>query len=212
MSFSWFIDKVAAFATAFEGKFWHDTLVMIIPPLSQPIDVTYVPSKDLKTLIIGLTFGDILIYEPDTNTYRRPTDNEIPLLKDAGIYHRSEPWMEWHWDPLVKSISSFGVYPQLGFTTVDRPYELRIVNRTPFFIYTDATFWLIKFPNEVYCPIYGEENVKCDVEFLFKKYMEGIVRLHVFYNKLIEELIKRPEDVIELMKVLFKKPSIKAGI
>lgn len=204
MSFSWFIDKVAAFAVAFGGRFWHDTLAMIIPPLPSPIDVSYVPSKDFKTLVIGLTFGDVLIYEPDKNAFRRPTDNEIPLLKNAGVYHRSEPWMEWHWDPFVKSIVGFGVYPQLGFSTVERPYELRLVNRTPFFLYTDATFWLIKFPNEVYCPIY---NTRCDVEFLFKKYMEGVVRLHVFYNKLLEETIKKPEDVTEFAIKILKRES-----
>lgn len=200
------IDKIAAFVEAVGGRFWHDTMAMVLPPLPFPIDISYVPSKDFKTLIIGLTFGDVLIYEPDTHRFRRPTDDEIPMLNNVGIYHRSEPWMDWHWDPAVKSIIGIGVYPQLGFASKDRPYELRIVNKTPLYVYMDATFWLVKFPNEVYCPIYGEGE-KCDVEFLFKRYMQGIVKAYVLCNRLVDEVLKKPEDVDKLVELLKKRIS-----
>jgi len=153
---------------------------MIIPPTDVPIDILYVPDPNVKTLIVGLTFGTPREYDPDTGT----VGPEV-LSPDIGVYHSQEGYMLWHWDPFVESILNTNPYPQLLWSSRERPYELRAVNRTGKYVYVDATFWLIKFPKAIYCPIYGE----CDPEDLFRKYMAGVTNLLIALEKVGVERI-----------------------
>jgi len=204
LSFSWFIDSVTEFAVSFNGVFWHDTWSITLPPLSKPIDLYYVPSKDFKALIIGLTFGKVLILDQATGKWNEPTPNEYIKLSNVGVFHRCGEWMEWHWDPLVNSLGVDGrfIYPQLGFATPSKPYELRVINNTDLIIFTDVTFWVIRFPNEVECPIWGDEKKKCDVEDLFWKFMRCKVLNHLSIGKALWEILKTPSDVNEFIKKL----------
>ena len=199
MTFSWLLDTVAEFTVAFKGVFWHDTWAMAIPPLPHPVDLTYVPSKEFKTLIIGLTFGNVLVYDDVLGDWREPTPSEyVEKLPKVGIYHRCGDWMEWHWDPLVNSLGVDGrfVYPQLGFAGSEKPYELRVVNNTDLTVFCDATFWVIRFPNEVECPMWAEaEGAKCDVEELFWRYMRSRVLNQLAIAKPFWEVLKTPADV-----------------
>jgi len=111
--------------------------------------------------------------------------------------------MEWYWDPFVESlgVGARFVYPQLLWSSKEKPYELRIVNKTDKYIWIDATFWLIKFPKTVPCPLYGE----CDPEDLFQKYMSGVAALlialnHVGVTKVVDLLEGKLR--IELPKVI----------
>jgi len=174
--FSWFVPEVAAFVKANGGLFWHDTIVMLIPPLGDRfIDISYIPARDRKSLIIGLTFGkdDLLIYDPVTGTYRRPNTDDMPKLASVGIWHRCVPWMDWHWDPFVDSLLGVGVYPQLGFASPEKPYELRVVNKTDLFVWANVTFWAINFPYQSICPITGE---RIDIEECYDKFMELVYK------------------------------------
>jgi len=208
LSFSWFIDAVAEFTVAFHGVFWHDTWSVVVPPLSQPFDLNYVPSKDFKVLVIGLTFGKILVLDPSTNTWREPTPTEYATkLSKIGVYHRCSDWMDWHWDPFVNSLGVDGrfIYPQLGFASASNPYELRIVNPTDLIVYSDVTFWVIKFPNEIDCPIWGNEKGKCDVEELFRKYMLSRAIHYMAMGKMFWEGLKTPQDVDKFVSYFRKK-------
>ena len=171
--FSWMQSFVAPFVAAFGGTFWHDTIELVIPPTEVPIDISYVPDPKFKTLIIGLTFGTPREYDPATGTI----GPEI-VSSDVGIWHRASGWMDWHWDPFVESILKTNPYPQLGWVSSDRPYELRVVNNTGGYIWAEATFWVVKFPEKIYCPIWGE----CDPEDLFKRYMSGVTYLFTVFS------------------------------
>ena len=170
MSFSWFVDAVAEFAIAFNGVFWHDTWAVVVPPLPTPIDLLYVPSPDFKALVVGLTFGKVLVLDHRLGEWREPTPDEYIELSKVGVYHRCGEWMEWHWDPAVASLGIGGrfVYPQLGFVSRSNPYELRLVNRSSLTVFMDVTFWVIRFPNEV--EVMGR---RYDIEELFKAYMKS---------------------------------------
>jgi len=168
MSFPWPInDKVTAFVEDVGGLFWHYTIGLAIPPTTTPIYATYVPDPKTKALIIGLTFGDVYEYDPVTRTFGPEVRNV-----DIGVYHSCAQKMEWHWDPFVKSILFVMPYPQLIWCDASRPYEILIVNRTDKCVWADATFWMIKFPRRVLCPVLG---TYCDPEELWKYYMKGIV-------------------------------------
>jgi len=56
---------------------------------------------------------------------------------------------------------------------------VRIVNNTGKYIWSEVTFWAVKFPKKVVCPLYGD----CDPEFLFKEYMKGIANFFLAMNK-----------------------------
>ena len=172
--FSWFQAFVAPFVIAYGGVFWHDTIVMVIPPTDIPIDISYVPDPKTKCLVIGLTFGAPREYDPDTGG----VGPEI-LTPEAGVYHRQEGYMQWHWDPLVESVLKTNPYPQLLWCSSDRPYDLRVVNKTGKYILVDITFWVIKFPKKVPCQIWGE----CDPEELFRRYMEGVTAFFTALSK-----------------------------
>ena len=172
--FSWLQAFVAPFVIAHGGSFWHDTIALVIPPTEIPIDISYVPDPKFKSLIIGLTFGTPREYDPSTGTI----GPEL-VSTDVGIYHAQASYMDWHWDPFVESILRTNPYPQLLWSSHERPYQLRIVNYTSNYVWVEATFWVIKFPRKVHCPIYGE----CDPEDLFKKYMSGITKLFVAINE-----------------------------
>ena len=202
MSFSWFAEPIVEFATAFGGMFWHDTWAMVIPPLPSPIDMSYVPSKDFKTLVVGLTFGKVLVLDTATGRWDEPTPDEYATkLPKIGIFHRCVEWMDWHWDPLVNSLGFDGrfVYPQLGFATYSKPYELRVVNPTDLTVFCDVTFWVIKFPNEVECAIWGDERRKCDVEELFWRYMRCRVLNHMAIGRAFWEALSTPVEVKEFI-------------
>jgi len=205
VSFSWLTEAVAEFATAFRGVFWHDTWAMAIPPLTEPFDLLYTPSKQFKCLIIGLTFGSVYVFDPATDTWREPTPTEyVNKLPKIGVYHRCGEWMDWHWDPLVHSLGVGGrfVYPQLGFTSPEQPYELRIVNRTDIIVAADATFWILRFPNVIECPIWAEEGkTTCDVEELFWRYMRCKVLNQMAIGKALWEALKTPEDVEDFIRM-----------
>ena len=214
MSFAWILGPVAEFATAFRGVFWHDTWAMVIPPLPHPLDLSYVPSKDFKTLIVGLTFGKVLVWDEAAGAWREPTPTEYAeKLTRVGIYHRCGDWMDWHWDPLIGSIGMDGrfVYPQLGFATIHKPYELRAVNPTDLTVFIDATFWVIRFPNEVECPVWAEApGAKCDVEELFWRYMRSRVLNQVAVGKVFWEALRTPDDVEAFVR-WFKEERMKRG-
>jgi hypothetical protein len=199
LSFSWLTEAVAEFTAAFKGVFWHDTWAMAIPPLPAPFDLLYTPSKEFKTLIIGLTFGDVKVFDAGTGAWRDPTSNEYAnKLPKIGIFHRCGEWMDWHWDPLVHSLGVDGrfVYPQLGFASVTKPYELRVVNKTDLTVFTDATFWVIRFPNEVDCPIWAPEGkTTCDVEEIFWRFMRSKVLNQLAVGKAFWENLKTYADV-----------------
>jgi hypothetical protein len=208
LSFSWFAEPVVEFAAAFRGVFWHDTWAVVVPPLPHPFDMNYVPSKDFKTLVIGLTFGRVLVLDPSTNTWREPTPTEYAAkLTRVGVYHRCAEWMDWHWDPFVNSLGIDGrfVYPQLGFASASKPYELRVVNPTDLIVFADATFWVIKFPNEIDCPIWGGERGKCDVEELFWRYMRSRVMHHMAAGKMFWEGLRTPQDVDKFVSYFREK-------
>lgn len=207
MSFSWLIDAVVEFAVAFRGVFLHDTWALVVPPLSQPFDAVYVP-RDFKALVIGLTFGKVLVLDPSTNTWREPTPTEyVTKLSRVGVYHRCGDWMEWHWDPIVDSIGVDGrfVYPQLGFVSTSKPYELRIANPTDLTIFIDVTFWMIRLPSDVECPLWGDSKGKCDVEELFWRYMESRVMYYMAMGKMFWEGLRTPQDVDKFVSYFRKK-------
>ncbi len=193
------MDSVAEFTVAFKGVFWHDTVAMAIPPLPHPIDISYIPSKEYKTLIIGLTFGKPLVYDYAIGEWREPTPTEyIEKLTRIGVFHRCSDWMDWHWDPLVDSLGMSGkfIYPQLGFATASKPYELRLVNNTDLTVFLDATFWVLKFPVEVECPIWAPQGkTMCDVEELFWIYMKSKVLNQLAIGKALHESLKTHVDV-----------------
>ena len=189
--FAWMQAFVAPFVSAFGGEFWHDTIVMVIPPTEIPIDISYVPDPNVKSLVIGLTFGTPMEYDPSTGDI----GPEI-LSPDAGVYHRQVGYMKWHWDPLVESILKTNPYPQLLWSSTERPYELRVVNMTGKHIWMDMTFWVIKFPKRIKCPVHGE----CDPEELFKEYMRGITSTIIALSGIGAE---------KLMEILFKPPIIR---
>ena len=193
--FSWFSAFVTPFVSAFGGTFWHDTMVMIIPPTEIPIDVSYVPDPEYKALIIGLTFGTPREYDPSTGEVGAEM-----LSDDVGIYHATEKYMDWHWDPFVESILKTNPYPQLIWASKDRPYVLRIINKTGKYVWADATFWAIKFPSKVRCPIYGE----CDPEELFERYMRGIAHFFVSYEHLSRDTLS-PEALKEISSMVISK-------
>jgi len=189
MSFSWFQAFIYPFVVFAKGQFAHDTIAMVIPPRSQMppegyIDVSYVPSRDRKALIIGLKFGKARQFDSETGTIGQ----EI-IATDIGVWHATPGYMVWHWDPFVESIIELPVYPQAFFVSTEKPYILRIVNNRDIYVWGDATFYYIEFPKTIYCPLYGS----CDPEELFYKYMSGVVALfvaanHVGVNKLVELL------------------------
>lgn len=161
---------VAPFVISFGGSFWHDTIEMVIPPTDVPIDISYVPDENFKSLIIGLTFGKVREFDPATGTI----GPEV-LSTDVGVYHKQEGYMDWHWDPFVESILKTNPYPQLLWSSRERPYELRVINKTGKYIWSEITFWAVKFPKKVSCPLHGE----CDPEELFKRYMQGVASLFI---------------------------------
>lgn len=165
---------VSPFVIAFGGTFWHDTIEMIIPPTNAPIDVSYVPDPNFKSLIIGLTFGTPREYDPATGE----VGAEI-LSSDVGVYHAEMGYIDWHWDSFVESILKTNPYPQLLWASNENPYQVRIVNNTGKYIWSEVTFWAVKFPKKVVCPLYGD----CDPEFLFKEYMKGIASFFLAMNK-----------------------------
>ena len=169
MSFPWPVnDKVVAFVDTVGGLFWHDTLVYVIPPTAgTPIYATYIPDPATKVLVIGLTFGDVLEYDPATGEF----GPEIRSHK-IGIWHACKGRMMWHWDPALKSIFMTNPYPQLLWCDVGKPYELLIVNDTDKTVWMDVTFWVVRFPKRVWCPVL---NRYCDPEELWNAYMKGIV-------------------------------------
>ena len=179
---------VAPFVMSFGGEFWHDTMEMVIPPTDTPIDISYVPDPYTKSLVIGVTFGRPREYDPYTGTI----GPEI-LGTGVGLYHSTKGYMAWHWDPFVESIINTNPYPQLLWTSKDRPYLMRIVNNTGKYVWCDATFWLIRFPRRIPCPLYGE----CDPEELFKKYMQGVTSLMIALSGIGAE---------ELIRILSKPP------
>ena len=169
MSYPWPLnDKVVAFVEAVGGVFWHDTLIYIIPPtVGNPIYATYVPAPDTKVMVIGLTFGRPREYDPSTDTI----GPEI-LSGDIGVWHATRERMDWHWDPMVESIIENRPYPQLIWCDASKPYELLIVNDTDKTVWLDVTFWVIRFPKRVWCPVFERY---CDPEELWEAYMKGIV-------------------------------------
>jgi len=208
VSFSWFVEPVTEFAAAFKGVFWHDTISLVIPPLPKPFDVYYVPSKDFKSLIVGLTFGRALVLDVATNAWREPTPNEyVDKLPKIGVFHRCVDWMDWHWDPLVDSLGIGGkfVYPQLGFATYEKPYELRLVNPTDLIVFMDATFWVVRFPREVECPIWGDEKAVCDVEELFWRFMKSRVLNQMALGRAFWDALRTPQDVSSFVNAFKRK-------
>lgn len=195
--FSWLQTFVAPFVSAFKGMFWHDTIVMVIPPTDIPIDISYVPDPNYKALIIGLTFGVPREYDVTTGEIGA----EI-LSDDVGIYHATENYMDWHWDPFVESILKTNPYPQLLWASKERPYILRVVNKTGKYIWTEVTFWAIKFPARIHCPIYGE----CDPEELFNKYMKSITSIIMFGGAMIKDVMsnknigKAKEFIVKILE------------
>jgi len=185
--FSWLQTFIAPFVAAFKGMFWHDTIALIIPPTEVPIDISYIPDPEFKALIIGLTFGTPREYDPATGTI----GSEF-YTTDVGIWHSTPGYMDWHWDPFVESIIKTNPYPQLLWASRERPYYLRVVNRTAKHIWVEATFWAIKFPRTVPCPVWGV----CDPEDLFLKYMQGVTGVFVAASKV------GPEKMIEVMERL----------
>ena len=169
MGFPWPLnDKVVAFVESLGGLFWHDTPYYIIPPTGgSPIYATYIPDPATKVLVIGLTFGDVLEYDPVTDTFGA----EVRSPK-IGVWHGTRGEMMWHWDPALKSILKTNPYPQLLWCDVSKPYELLIVNDTDITVWMDVTFWVVKFPKRVMCPVL---NRYCDPEELWNIYMKGIV-------------------------------------
>ena len=165
--FSWFQTFVLPFIVAFKGRFWHDTVIMVIPPTEEPIDVSYVPDEYTKSLIIGLSFGIPRVYDVETGEI----GGEV-ITPNAGIYHKNEPWMEMHWDPFVESILMMRPYPQLGFSSKKKPYILRIINQTGQYLWTEVTFWVVKFPVKIEYPTH---ETAFDPEELFYMYMRSIV-------------------------------------
>ena len=184
---------VAPFVISFGGSFWHDTMEFIIPPSEIPIDVSYIPDPTYKALIIGLTFGVPREFDPSTGTI----GPEI-ISTDIGIYHAEPGYMDWHWDPFVESILKTNPYPQLLWASKERPYELRIVNNTGKYIWAEATFWAVKFPKKIPCPLYGE----CDPEELFKRYMRGVASMLIATSEVgaakLADVIERLHDLIKL--------------
>ena len=180
--FSWFQTFVTPFVIAFGGEFWHDTVALVIPPTDTPIDISYIPDPNYKSMVIGLTFGDAYEYDPTTDTI----GPEI-YSTDVGIKHSTRDYMAWHWDPFVKSILKTNPYPQLLWASKERPYRLRVLNYRTGFVWSEATFWVIKFPRKVACPIWGE----CDPEDLFRRYMEGVCKFFIAISKIpIENLLR----------------------
>ena len=169
--FGWLQAFVEPFVEALGGVFWHDTDLLIIPPTTTPIYATYVPEPRTKALIIGVTFGTPREYDPSTGTFGA----EIESM-DIGFWHATRGKMDWHWDPLVKSILMTNPYPQLIWCDASKPYELLIVNNTSTTVAIDATFWIIRFPKRVWCPVLERY---CDPEELWNRYMSGIVQYFV---------------------------------
>ena len=97
MVFGWMQSFVAPFVTAYKGMFWHDTIEMIIPPSDVPIDISYIPDPKYKSLIIGLTFGTPREFDISTGAI----GPEV-YSTDVGIFHSTEGYMDWHWDPCVE--------------------------------------------------------------------------------------------------------------
>ncbi len=175
--FSWLQAFVAPFVVAHRGTFWHDTVALVIPPSEVPIDISYIPDPEYKSMVIGLTFGTPHEYDPSTGT----VGPEI-ISTDAGVYHSTRDWMDWHWDPFVESILKTNPYPQLLWASREKPYHLRVINRTGKYIWAEVTFWVIKFPKRIPCPFWGE----CDPEDLFRRYMDGVVKLFTAISALGE--------------------------
>ena len=182
--FAWMQTLVAPFVIACKGRFYHDTITMVIPPTEAPIDISYIPDPKFKTLVIGLTFGTPMEYDPDTGT----VGPEI-LTADAGVYHSAPDYMDLHWDPFVESILKTNPYPQLLWSSTEKPYFLRIVNRTDKYIWCDVTFWIIKFPRTVDHPVYGSG----DPEEIFRKYMEDVLAVLAMLRKILPKLQTAPE-------------------
>ena len=182
--FSWMQSFIAPFVSAVGGMFWHDSITLVLGPTSIPIDISYLPDPKFKSLIIGLTFGDVYEYDPDTGTI----GPEI-LSPDIGVYHACKGWMDWHWDPFVKSILRTNPYPQLGWCSRENPYILRIVNNTDKYIWSDITFWVIKFPIRV--RFLGRE---WDPEDLFNRYMRYVMTLYYRFGEVLERV---PREVLE---------------
>lgn len=175
----------------------HNTISLVIPPTKIPIDVSYIPDPNFKCLIIGLTFGKVYEFNIETEEI----GPEIQTVY-AGIWHAQEGYMDWHWDPFVESILKTNPYPQLVWSSRDRPYELRIVNKTDKYLWCEATFWVVKFPRRVYCPIYGE----CDPEDLFRRYMQGICTFFLAMNMVgIENIMKVIEKITQKPLVVFRE-------
>ena len=194
--FSWLQTFVAPFVVAFGGKFMHDTVAMVLPPTVTPIDISYVPDPDVKSLIIGVTFGTPREYDP----YTGEVGAEI-LSDDVGLYHATFGWMEWHWDPFVESILKTNPYPQLLWVSRDKQYVMKMVNNTGKFIWLEGTFWYIKFPKTIKCPFYGT----CDPEDLFIKYMRGITFLFTGIDYFAEEMTESPEKMKAVAEAIVKQ-------
>ena len=183
--FSWLQTFIYPFTIVAKGMFNHDTVAMVIPdkdhiPPEGYIDVTYIPVKGKKSLIIGLKLGRSREYNPATGL----TGPEI-LTFDAGIWHSTPDYMVWHWDPLVESIIELPVYPQAFFVSTEKPYYLRLVNNTDKYIWIDATFYYIEFPRAV--RILGRS---VDVEDAFHTYMNGIIELATEGWKLLSKITR----------------------
>jgi len=185
---------VAPFVISFGGSFFHDTIEMVIPPTEVPIDISYIPDPTYKVLVIGLTFGTPREFDPDTGTI----GPEI-ISTDVGVYHGEPGYMDWHWDPLVESIIKTNPYPQLLWSSKERPYELRIINKTGKYIWSEMTFWAVKFPKKVSCPLHGE----CDPEELFKRYMRGVASLFIATSEVgaakLADVMERLHDLVKFV-------------
>ena len=62
----------------------------------------------------------------------------------------------------------------------------------------DITFWVVKFPDTVYSPMYGEN----DPEELFVRYMRGITNFFMSFAEMTEEQAR------EFVSAVTKVPTV----
>jgi len=150
---------------------------------------------DMETAWFRVTEVKQLDYDGEVIDVETETGNLVAGESPFITHNSTSGYMDWHWDPFVESILKTNPYPQLLWASKEKPYYLRVVNKTNKYVHVEATFWAIKFPKTVPCPIYGE----CDPEDLFAKYMQGVTELLIASNKV------GPVKIAETLEKLAEK-------
>ena len=167
------------FVRAFNGVEWHDTFVVVLPPLGN----SYVPLEYYggykPALMYYIYVGDVREYDPSTGSV-----GAAIRTPDAGFIHEHPDYMRLHVDPFVESFIAERPYEFVAWLSPAKPHRLLMFNRTNKFIWLDVTIWIAEFPSEEV----EYDGKKARLEDLFKMYMQGIASIYI--NEVMKKLGK----------------------